>query len=716
MTDHKIYAPFISEVVGCPVEVVLKTARLFDSGMTIPFVARYRKEVTEGMDEVKLAELQKWLDRMAKMEARKKTMLDSLRESGHFTAELEKAIIGCRDENELEDIYLPFKPKRKTRASAAREKGLDPLAQGLLKGHFREPEEEAARYALKVDISAEEALAGAMDILAEQVAEHAETRKFLRKLFFREGNLVAKKSRKATADSEKFRDYFAYSESVSRVPAHRILAVFRGEHEEALSLSVQIDEDRAMDILRRNFRVPQNRCGYYLDKALRDSLNRLLWSSMENEVKAELKEKADRDSIRIFGENLVQLLMAPPLGPMRILAIDPGFRTGCKVVCLDEMGNLLHNETVYPHPPQNEKDKAAKTLRRLVEAYKIQAIAIGNGTAGRETEDFIRFHIRFPVDSEVKLFSVSEAGASVYSASAIAREEFPGFDVTVRGAVSIGRRLMDPLAELVKIDPKAVGVGQYQHDVDQTRLKEELDRVVESCVNKVGVELNTAGFPILTHISGLGPALAKNIVEFRTKNGPFTSRADLMKVPKLGPKAFEQSAGFLRIREGKNPLDNSAVHPERYALVEKMASDMGLKPENLIRSTDLVNRIKLNDYVTEEVGLPTLEDIKAELLKPGRDPRKSFKMMEFDAQVRKPEDLIPGMILPGIVTNITHFGCFVDVGVKQDGLVHVSQLADRFVSDPAQVVRLHQHVKVKVLECDLLRKRISFTMKGLNPE
>jgi uncharacterized protein len=715
MRDYEVFAPYVSEKLGCSFAVVLKTARLFDSGMTIPFIARYRKEVTEGMDEVKLAELQKWLERMAKMEDRKKTMLDSLRESGHFSAELENAIRLCLDEHELEDIYLPFKPKRKTRASAAREKGLDSLAQGLLKGHFRDPEEEAARHALKAGISAEDALAGAMDILAEQVAEHAEARKFLRKLFFREGMLVAKKARKAGTEAEKFRDYFTYSESVFRMPAHRILAVFRGENEGALSLSVEVDEDRALDILRRNFRVPQNRCGLYVEKALIDSLKRLLWSSMENEVKAELKEKADRDSIRIFGENLVQLLMAPPLGSMRILAIDPGFRTGCKVVCLDETGNLLHNETVYPHPPQNEKDKAAKTVRRLVESYKIQAIAIGNGTAGRETEDFIRFHIRFPADSEVKLFSVSEAGASVYSASAIAREEFPGFDVTVRGAVSIGRRLMDPLAELVKIDPKAVGVGMYQHDVDQNLLKEELDRVVESCVNKVGVELNTAGFPILTHISGLGPALAKNIVDFRTKNGPFASRSDLLKVPKLGPKAFEQCAGFLRIRDGKNPLDNSAVHPERYALVEKMASDMGLKPENLIRNPENAERISLKAYVSPEVGLPTLEDIKAELLKPGRDPRKSFKMMEFDAQVRKPEDLLPGMILPGIVTNITHFGCFVDVGVKQDGLVHVSQLADRFVSDPAQVVRLHQQVKVKVLECDLLRKRISFTMKGLNP-
>ncbi len=714
MRDYSLHAKFISEMVDCPVSVVLKTAQLFESGMTIPFVARYRKEITGGMDEVKLAELQKWLDRLAKMDDRKKTILDSLRESGNLSPELENAISACRDENELEDIYLPYKPKRKTRATAAREKGLEPLAQGLLKGRFPNPEEEAERFALKAGISAEEALSGAMDILAEQISEHAEARKFLRKLFFREGKLTAKKSRKADAESEKFRDYFSYSEPVSRMPAHRILAVFRGENEGALSLSVEVDEDRAMDILRRNMRVPFGKCGSYVEKALLDGLNRLLWPSMENEVKTELKDKADRDSIKVFGENLDQLLMASPLGHMRVLAIDPGFRTGCKIVCLDEMGNLLHNETIFPHPPQNEKDKASKTLRRLVEAYKIQAIAIGNGTAGRETEDFIRYHIRFPADSEVKVFSVSEAGASVYSASSVAREEFPQYDVTVRGAVSIGRRLMDPLAELVKIDPKAVGVGQYQHDVDQNLLKSELDRVVESCVNRVGVELNTASRYILTYVAGLGPALAKQIVDYRSQNGPFRSRKELLKVPRLGPKAFEQCAGFLRIRNGQNPLDNSAVHPERYALVEKMAADLGVKSAELIRNADLTQRIDLKKYVNEQVGLLTLEDIKQELLKPGRDPRKSFKMMEFDSQVRKLDDLVPGMILPGIVTNITHFGCFVDVGVKQDGLVHVSQLADRFVDDPSKVVRLHQHVKVKVLECDPARKRVSFSMKGLN--
>lgn len=707
-------AKFISDAVGCSVSAVLKTARLFESGMTIPFIARYRKEVTGGMDELKLAELQKWLERMARLDDRKKYITDSLRQSGNLSPELEQAISACRDENELEDIYLPFKPKRKTRASLAREKGLEPLAQGLLKGRFIRPEEEAERFAVKAGISAGEALEGAMDILAEQIAEHAEARKFLRKLFLREGKLVAKKSRKADAEAEKFRDYFAYSEPVSSIPAHRILAVFRGENEGALSLSVQVDEDKAMDILRRNMRVPPGKCGIYVEKALRDGLNRLLWPSMENEVKAELKEKADRDSIRVFGENLNQLLMAPPLGYMRVLAIDPGFRTGCKVVCLDETGALLHNETIFPHPPQNEKDKAAKTLRRLVEAYKIQAIAIGNGTAGRETEDFIRHYIRFPADSEVKVFSVSEAGASVYSASPVAREEFPQYDVTVRGAVSIGRRLMDPLAELVKIDPKAVGVGQYQHDVDQHLLKSELDRVVESCVNRVGVELNTASRYILTYVAGLGPSLAKQIVDYRAEKGPFRSRKELLKVPKLGPKAFEQCAGFLRIRDGENPLDNSAVHPERYALVEKMAADLGVKPADLIRDKELVERIDLNLYVSEEVGLPTLQDIKEELLKPGRDPRKTFKMMEFDSRVRKLEDLVPGMVLPGIVTNITHFGCFVDVGVKQDGLVHISRLADSFVDDPYKVVRLHQHVNVKVLECDPVRKRISFSMKGLH--
>ena len=709
----KIY-DLLSKRLGHSARRIEKTVALFDAGMTIPFISRYRKEATESMDEVELGTLKKELDKLKKLADRKQTILEALKDGGFLTGELQTALEGCWDENELEDLYLPYKPKRKTRATAAREKGLEPLAQQLLKGSLRDPLHEAEKFGVKAGISAEEALAGASDILAETVSEHAEVRKYLRRLFGNEGSLVAKKSRKAGEEAEKYKDYFAYSESLRRMPAHRILAVFRGENESALSVSVAVDEEKAMQVITRNLRVPYGPCAPYVENAFRDGLNRLLWPSIENELKAELKEKADKDSIRVFGENLQQLLMAPPLGKMRVMAIDPGFRTGCKLVCLDETGALLHNETIYPHPPQNEKDKAAKAIRRLTEAYRIDAIAIGNGTAGRETEDFIRYKVVFPADATVKVFVVNEAGASIYSASPVAREEFPNYDVTVRGAVSIGRRLMDPLAELVKIDPKSVGVGQYQHDVDQTLLKNELDQVVENCVNRVGVELNTAGKHILTYIAGLGPALADNIVKYRDGNGAFTTRKQLLKVPKLGPKAFEQCAGFLRIRDAKNPLDNSAVHPERYELVEKMAKDLGLTPEKLMLNKEAVEKIDARNYVSADVGLPTLEDIKQELLKPGRDPRSTFKMLEFDPNIRSVSDLVPGMVLPGIVTNITNFGCFVDVGVKQDGLVHISELADKFVSDPAQVVKLHQHVKVKVLDVDVARKRIAFSMKGLN--
>lgn len=709
----KIYGLLASKT-GYTISRIEKTVALFDAGMTIPFIARYRKEATESMDEVELALLKKELDRYRKLVERKQSILESLKENGHNHPELLKSIEACWDENELEDLYLPYKPKRKTRASAAKEKGLEPLAQQLLKGTLRDPEGEAEKYGIKAGISGKEAIDGASDIIAEWTAEHAEVRKYMRRLFANEGQLTAKKSRKAGEEAEKFKDYFAYSESVRRMPSHRILAVFRGENENALSIGVAADEDKALQVITRNMRLPYGACAPIVENAFKDALNRLLWPSIENEIKAELKEKADKDSIRVFGENLQQLLMAPPLGKMRVMAIDPGFRTGCKLVCLDETGALLHNETIYPHPPQNEKDKAAKAIRRLTEAYKIDAIAIGNGTAGRETEDFLKSKVVFPAQSTVKVFVVSEAGASVYSASSVAREEFPNYDVTVRGAVSIGRRLMDPLAELVKIDPKSVGVGQYQHDVDQSLLKTELDQVVENCVNRVGVELNTAGKHILTHIAGLGPALADNIVKYRDENGPYTSRKQLLKVPKLGPKAFEQCAGFLRIRDAKNPLDNSAVHPERYELVEKMAKDLGLPTEKLVFNKDAVEKINANAYVSGEVGLPTVNDIKQELLKPGRDPRSSFKNIEFDDKIRTISDLIPGMTLPGIVTNITNFGCFVDVGVKQDGLVHISELADKFVSDPAQVVKLHQHVKVKVLDVDAARKRIAFSMKGLN--
>lgn len=712
-TNTKILGLLASKT-GYTLPRIEKTVALFDAGMTIPFISRYRKEVTESMDELQLADLKKELDRLRKLIDRKSSILESLRENGFSTPELEQKIEACWDENELEDLYLPYKPKRKTRASAAREKGLEPFAQQLLKGSIRNPEEEAEKFGIKAGISAKEAIEGASDIIAEWVSEHAEVRKHLRRLFANEGQLTAKKSRKAGEEAEKFKDYFAYGESVRRMPSHRILAVFRGENESALNISVDVDEDNALQVITRNMRLPYGACEQIVKAAFLDGLNRLLRPSIENEIKAELKEKADKESIRVFGENLQQLLMAPPLGKMRVMGIDPGFRTGCKVVCLDETGALLHNETIYPHPPQNDKDKAAKAIRRLTEAYKIDAIAIGNGTAGRETEDFVKFKVVFPADATVKVFVVSEAGASIYSASSVAREEFPNYDVTVRGAVSIGRRLMDPLAELVKIDPKSVGVGQYQHDVDQTLLKTELDQVVENCVNRVGVELNTAGKHILTHIAGLGPALAENIVKYRDENGAYTSRKQLLKVPKLGPKAFEQCAGFLRIRDAKNPLDNSGVHPERYDLVEKMAKDLGLATEKLIQNKEAVEKIDAKIYINNEVGLPTITDIKQELLKPGRDPRSSFKNIEFDSKIRTVNDLIPGMILPGIVTNITNFGCFVDVGVKQDGLVHISELADKFVSDPVQVVKLHQHVKVKVLDVDTARKRIAFSMKGLN--
>jgi len=691
-----------------------KAVELFESGMTIPFISRYRKEVTDGMDEVELANLKKEWDRLKKLAERKLSILNILREGGFLTSELEKNIIHSWEENEIEDLYLPYKPKRKTRASSAREKGLEPLAQQLLNGTLRDPENEAERFGIKAGISAKEALDGASDIIAEWVSENADVRKNMRRLFANEGQFTAKKSRKATEESEKFKDYFAYSESVKRMPSHRILALFRGENESALNISVQVDEDFALQVMTRNMRLPYGACAPIVENAYRDGFNRLLAPSIENEIKTVLKEKADKESIRVFGENLQQLLMAPPLGKMRVMGIDPGFRTGCKVVCLDETGALLHNETIYPHPPQNERDKAAKAIRRLTEAYKIDAIAIGNGTAGRETEDFVKYKVVFPADATVKVFVVSEAGASIYSASSVAREEFPNYDVTVRGAVSIGRRLMDPLAELVKIDPKSVGVGQYQHDVDQSLLKTELDQVVENCVNRVGVELNTAGKHILTHIAGLGPALAENIVKYRDENGAYTSRKQLLKVSKLGPKAFEQCAGFLRIRDAKNPLDNSAVHPERYALVEKMAKDLGLPTDKLILNKEAVEQIDAKKYMSEEVGMPTITDIKQELLKPGRDPRSTFKNIEFDSKIRTVNDLIPGMILQGIVTNITNFGCFVDVGVKQDGLVHISELADKFVSDPVQVVKLHQHVKVKVLDVDAARKRIAFSMKGLN--
>ncbi|PKP39151.1 MAG: RNA-binding transcriptional accessory protein [Bacteroidetes bacterium HGW-Bacteroidetes-15] len=686
------------------------TVKLIDEGATVPFISRYRKEQTDSLDEVEITAIRDRIGKLVELEKRKETVLSTIDEQGKLTDELRKRIEECYDPIELEDIYLPYKPKRRTKATIAKERGLEPLAEIIMKQLERDIIKVALGFINDDVPTAEDALAGARDIIAEWISESERARNIVRRHFHRSAVIRSKVVKGKEVDGVKFSDYFAWEEPIGKCASHRFLAMRRGQSEGYLKVSITPPADDVMDDLSRAFVKGDSESADQVDFAIEDSYKRLIEPSIENEFTAELKEKADDEAIRVFAENLRQLLLSSPLGQKNVLALDPGYRTGCKVVCLDSQGNLKHNETIYPHPPQNETGKAMSKISALVDTYKIEAIAIGNGTASRETESFIK-RIRF--NRDVLVFVVSEDGASIYSASSVAREEFPDYDVTVRGAVSIGRRLMDPLAELVKIDPKSIGVGQYQHDVDQPKLKQGLDTVVESCVNHVGVNLNTASKHLLTYISGLGPQLAKNIVDFRRENGDFSSRVQLKKVPRLGDKAFEQSAGFLRIANAKNPLDNSAVHPESYHVVEQMAKDLDCTVSDLLKDEELRKKIDINRYVTSKIGLPTLKDIMAELAKPGRDPRQGIKVFEFAEGVYSIDHLIPGMTLPGIVTNITNFGAFVDVGVKQDGLVHISQLADKFVSNPNDIVKLHQHVLVKVVEVDVARKRIQLTMKGL---
>ena len=692
---------------------VENTLKLLQGGATIPFISRYRKEATGGMDEVQISEINDRYEKLCELAKRKETIISTIEEQGKMTAELRNRIDNCWDSTELEDIYLPFKPKRKTRAEAARQKGLEPLAIILMMQRENNLMAKAAQFVKGEVKDEEDALKGARDIIAEQVNEDERARNQVRNIFTRQAVITAKvvKGKEKEEDAAKYRDYFDFSEPLKRCTSHRLLAIRRGEAEGILKVTISPEEDdECTDRLERQFVRGNGECSSQVAEAVKDAYKRLLKPAIETEFSALSKEKADEEAIRVFAENLRQLLLAPPLGQKRVMGIDPGFRTGCKVVCLDAQGTLLHNEAIYPHPPKSEEALAARKIVKLVEQYKIEAIAIGNGTASRETERFVTSQ-RY--DREVQVFVVSEDGASIYSASKTAREEFPDYDVTVRGAVSIGRRLMDPLAELVKIDAKSIGVGQYQHDVDQTKLKESLDRTVESCVNLVGVNLNTASKHLLTYVSGLGPSLAQNIVDYRTENGPFASRKELLKVPRMGAKAFEQCAGFLRIPGANNPLDNSAVHPESYAIVEKMAKDMKCTVADLIKDKELRAKIDIKKYVTDTVGLPTLNDIMKELDKPGRDPRQQIQVFEFDKDVKTLDDLREGMELPGIVTNITNFGCFVDIGIKENGLVHISQLADKFVSDPTTVVSIHQHVRVKVLGIDYERKRVQLTMKGI---
>ena len=702
----------IAQQLHLPETGVENTIALLDLGCTIPFIARYRKERTGNLNEVQIGQIADAYDKLKDLEKRKETILKTIGEQGKLTDELEKRIKDCWEATVLEDLYLPYKPKRRTRAQVAREQGLEPLATLLLLQREPQPEAAARRY-VKGDVAdVAAALKGAQDIIAEMVNEDERSRNQLRQSFRREA-IITSKVVKAKAESDeaaKYSDYFDFSEPLRRCSSHRLLAMRRGESEGILRVSIGADDDDCVARLKRQHVRGHGPCSRLVEEAVEDAYKRLLRPSIETEFAALSKEKADDDAILVFTENLRQLLLAAPLGQKRVMGIDPGFRTGCKVVCLDAQGNLLHHEAIFPHPPVNHLMQASVHVEQMVKDYAIEAIAIGNGTASRETSDFVK-GLHF--DHKVQTFVVSEDGASVYSASKTAREEFPDEDVTVRGAVSIGRRLMDPLAELVKIDPKSIGVGQYQHDVDQGKLKRSLDQTVESCVNSVGVNLNTASQHLLTYVSGLGPTLAKNIVEYRRENGAFTSRAQLKKVPRLGPSAFEQCAGFLRIPGAKNPLDNSAVHPESYAIVAQMAKDSQCTVDELIADKQKRQAIDIRHYVTDSVGIPTLTDIMNELEKPGRDPREQIEEFEFDPNVTSIDDLVEGMVLPGIVTNITNFGAFVDIGVHQDGLVHVSQLANRYVRDPNEVVHLHQHVKVMVKEIDYRRHRIALTMKGV---
>ena len=703
----EIFSRMIATALNIAVHQVENTLSLLNGGATIPFISRYRKEATGGLDEVQIGEIKERYDKLTETAKRKETILKTIDEQGKLTADLKKRIDACWDATELEDIYLPYKPKRKTRAEVARQKGLEPLAIILMSQRENNLSARVRNFVKGEVKDEEDALKGARDIIAEQVSEDERARNQLRNQFARQAIITAKVVKGKEEEAVKYKDYFDFSEPLKRCTSHRLLAIRRGEAEGLLKVSISPDDEECTERLERSYVRGTSECSLQVKEAVRDAYKRLLKPSIETEFATLSKEKADEEAIRVFAGNLRQLLLAPPLGQKRVMGIDPGYRTGCKVVCLDAQGNLLHNETIYPHPPKSEHALASRKLTKLVEQYQVEAIAIGNGTASRETEAFVT-NQRY--DRKLQVFVVSEDGASIYSASKIAREEFPDYDVTVRGAVSIGRRLMDPLAELVKIEAKSIGVGQYQHDVDQTALKKSLDMTVESCVNSVGVNLNTASRHLLTYISGLGPTLAQNIVDYRAENGAFTSRKELMKVPRMGAKAFEQCAGFLRIPGAKNPLDNSAVHPESYAVVEHIAKDLKCTVEELIKCKETRSKIDLKKYVTDKVGLPTLTDILAELEKPGRDPRQAIKVFEFDKNVKTIDDLKEGMTLPGIVTNITNFGCFVDVGIKENGLVHISQICREFVSDPTTVVSIHQHVQVKVVSIDRERKRIGMSM------
>ena len=708
---EKFYISYIAKRLQVKDWQVENCVSLFDDGATIPFISRYRKERTGGLDEVAVAEIRHWADVFSEMEKRKATIMQTIEAAGALTSELRDKIVNCVESRELEDIYLPYKPKRRTRATIAKEAGLEPLADKMYSVAVGDPVREASRFVNDKVENVDAALAGARDIIAERLSETASVRETLRQIF-KTRRVVSKATKKAVGpDAMKYKSYFEYSEPLERVAPHRLLAMLRAEEEGFISLKIDADAEKCGKKIYYDFcqerRYPSAALAEQLHLAFDDSFKRLLEPSISNEVLKEAKEKADIESIRIFGENLRQLLLAPPVGQKRVLAIDPGFRTGCKVVCLDEQGNLLYNEAIFPHPPVSDKVKSIQTMSALVQKYGVEVIAIGNGTASRETEDFIK---RVPLPAGVKVFTVSEDGASIYSASEVARAEFPDYDVTVRGAVSIGRRLMDPLAELVKIDPKSLGVGQYQHDVDQGLLKEKLDNTVESCVNSVGVNLNTASSYLLSYVSGIGPALAENIVEYRSENGAYTSRKQLLKVKRLGEKVFEQCAGFLRISDAENPLDNSAVHPEAYHIVDKMARDLKVSPKELVGNADICSKIDASLYVGGDFGLPTINDIINELKKPGRDPREAAQEFEFSQDIQSIEDVYEGMELPGIVTNITAFGAFVDIGIKQNGLIHVSQMGVKGLADPSKVLKLHQRVKVTVVSVDMERSRIGLRL------
>lgn len=705
-----LFNKIVSSTLNISERQVENTIRLLDEGATIPFISRYRKEVTGALDEVQISNVKEQYDKLRELEKRKQTIITTIGEQGKLTPDLRTRLENSWNAMEIEDIYLPYRPKRRTRAEVAREKGLEPLAKILMIQTENNLDIKAQAFVKNDVVDTEEALKGARDIIAEWISENERARNMVRSIFRKEAIISSRVVKGKEEEAAKYRDYFDWSEPLRRCSSHRLLAVRRGESEGFLKVSIEPDSEVCIERLEGLFVKNATASAAQVNEAVRDGYKRLLKPSIETEFAALSKEQADDEAIRVFTENLRQLLLAAPLGQKRVMGIDPGYRTGCKLVCLDEQGDLLHNETIYPHPPKQDVVGASRKVTKLVEAYNIQAIAIGNGTASRETERFIA-NLRY--DRKLQVFIVSENGASIYSASKVAREEFPNYDVTVRGAVSIGRRLMDPLAELVKIDPKSIGVGQYQHDVDQMKLKRALDQTVENCVNQVGVNVNTASKHLLTYVSGLGPQLAQNIVDYRQKNGAFTQRKQLMKVPRMGEKAFEQSAGFLRIPGAENPLDNSAVHPESYAIVERMAKDLNCTVRELIENKDLKKKLHLEDYISGTVGMLTINDIISELDKPGRDPRQTVKVFEFDPTVRTIEDLKEGQVLPGIVTNITNFGCFVDIGIKENGLVHISQLANKYISDPTEIISLHQHVTVKVIGIDLERKRVQLSMKDI---